>query len=151
MLFLSKEKDRLGWFLSDSSIRSNLDWDRFCDIELSIPDLPTQEKFVKVYFSMVENQKAYEKGLEDLKLVCDGYIEDLRRNMPCEEIGKYLTLRTEQNADMKFDHKDVKGVSQEKKIIDTKADTKSNDISKFTIIYPNDFIYNPRMFSINQK
>ena len=26
MLFLSKEKDRLGWFYSDSSIRANLDW-----------------------------------------------------------------------------------------------------------------------------
>lgn len=29
MLFLSKEKDRLGWFYSDSSIRANLDWNVF--------------------------------------------------------------------------------------------------------------------------
>ncbi len=45
MRFLSKETDRLGWFLSDGSIRSNLDWDSFCDIEINIPDLPTQQKY----------------------------------------------------------------------------------------------------------
>ncbi len=35
--FLTTEKDRLGWFLSDSSVRSNLDWDRFCSIEIPLP------------------------------------------------------------------------------------------------------------------
>lgn len=39
MLFLSKEKDRLGWFYSDGSIRSNLDCDVFCDIELNLPSI----------------------------------------------------------------------------------------------------------------
>lgn len=38
MIFLSKEKDRLGWFLSDSSVRSNLDWPVFCNIELNLPE-----------------------------------------------------------------------------------------------------------------
>lgn len=90
MLFLSKERDRLGWFYSDSSIRSNLDWDRFCDIEIELPDLPTQQKYVDIYNAMVANQQSYERGLDDLKLVCDGYIEDLRRQMPCEKIGKYI-------------------------------------------------------------
>ena len=31
MIFQSKEMDRRGWFYSDGSIRSNLDWDRLCD------------------------------------------------------------------------------------------------------------------------
>lgn len=39
---------------------------------------------------MLENQKSYECGLEDLKLVCDAYIEDLRRQMPCEAIATYV-------------------------------------------------------------
>lgn len=97
MRFLSKEKDRLGAFYSDGSIRTNLDWDRFCDIELVLPDLATQQKYVDVYLSMLENQKAYERGLDDLKLVCDAYIEDLRRKMPCEKIGPYIEERNERN------------------------------------------------------
>lgn len=39
---------------------------------------------------MLENQKSYERGLDDIKLVCDAYIEDLRREMPCEAIGFYI-------------------------------------------------------------
>lgn len=31
------EMDRLGWFLSDGSIRSNLDWDRFTEIKIPLP------------------------------------------------------------------------------------------------------------------
>lgn len=144
MFFKSSEKDRLGAFYSDGSIRSNLDWDRFCDIKIELPDLPTQEKYVKVYLSMLENQKNYERGLDDLKLVCDGYIEELRRKMPCEEISPHLRIRREQNVYLKFNDEDVLGVSQTKEIIETKSDTKGDDISKFTVIHPDDFVYNPR-------
>lgn len=38
MLFEREESDRLGWFLSDSSIRSNLDLDRFFEIKVPIPN-----------------------------------------------------------------------------------------------------------------
>ena len=51
---------------------------------------------------MVENQKVYESRLEDLKLVCDGYIEDLRKKMPCEKIGKYIEEINEKNSDGKI-------------------------------------------------
>lgn len=75
MIFLSKERDRLGWFYSDGSVRSNLDWDRFCDMELNLPDLPTQQKYVDIYNAMVANQQSYERGLEDLKLSIDAVID----------------------------------------------------------------------------
>lgn len=99
MLFLSKEKDRLGWFHSDGSVRANLDWDVFCDLEFEIPDVPTQQKYVDIYDAMCANQKAYEKGLDDLKLTCDAYIEELRRKMPCEQIGPYIQECNEKNDD----------------------------------------------------
>ena len=97
MKFLSKEMDRYGAFCSDGSIRSNLDWDVFCDIEITLPSLAIQQKYVNIYNAMLANQQNYERGLEDLKLVCDGYIEDLRRKMPCEKIGGYIEERNEKN------------------------------------------------------
>ena len=100
MKFMSKEKDRFGAFCSDGSIRSNLDWEVFCDMELDIPPLPIQKKYVDIYNAMIENQKSYECGLEDLKLVCDAYIEDLRRKLPCEAIGPYITPCDERNLDL---------------------------------------------------
>ena len=144
MYFNRPEFDRYSRYNSFGSAREPFNWFDMCDIEIELPDLPTQEKFVKVYLSMLENQKSYERGLDDLKLVCDAYIEDLRRKMPCEKIGSHLSIRNEQNINSKFKNDDVLGVSQEKKIMPTKSDTKDNDISKFTIIHPNDFVYNPR-------
>jgi type I restriction enzyme S subunit len=64
---------------------------------LELPNLPTQQKHVDIYKAMVANQQSYERGLEDLKLVCDGYIEDLRRRMPCEKIGAYIRECNEKN------------------------------------------------------
>ena len=82
MYFNRPEFDRYSRFNSFGSAREPFNWEDMCDIEMELPDLKTQEKFVNLYLAMLENQKAYERGLEDLKLVCDGYIEDLRRKMP---------------------------------------------------------------------
>ena len=122
MYFNRPEFDRYSRFNSWGSAREAFTWQEMCDIEIELPDLETQEKFVKVYLSMVENQKAYERGLEDLKLVCDGYIEDLRRNMPCEEIGKFIRKYDVKNADGKITLE--QGINIDKKFI---TPQRSND------------------------
>ena len=81
MLFLSKEKDRFGAFCSDGSIRSNLDWERFVDFDITLPPIPQQQKFVDIYLSLQSNLAAYQSKVEDLKLVCDGYLDKLKLKM----------------------------------------------------------------------
>jgi type I restriction enzyme S subunit len=49
MLFLRHEMDRYGWFLSDSSVRANLDLDRFGEIEFQLPPEPIQRKYVNIF------------------------------------------------------------------------------------------------------
>lgn len=99
MWFLSPEKDRLGWFYSDGSIRANLDWDRFCDIEMELPDISTQQKYVDIYNAMLENQKNYERGLEDLKLVCDGLLDKHKKTSPKRMVGTLLEESDIRNKD----------------------------------------------------
>lgn len=140
MLFLSPEKDRLGWFRSDGSIRSNLDWPVFCDFDIELPPIEVQQKYVDIYQGMVNNQKAYERGLEDLKLVCDGYIEDLRRKLPSEPIGKYLSLSDRRN-DIGLGLEAVRGISTGKEFIDTKADMEGVGLSNYKLVQPNYFAY----------
>lgn len=55
MLFRSKEMDRYGAFLSDGSVRANLDWDVFCNMEFMIPEIAIQKKYVEVYEALKEN------------------------------------------------------------------------------------------------
>lgn len=143
MIFQSKEKDRLGWFLSDSSVRANLDWEVFCDIEINLPSLPVQKKFVAVYNALLENKKAYERGLDDLKLVCDGYIENFRRNMPCEKLGNYIELSDERNADNLYSADDVRGISIDKKFIPTKADMEGVSLKNYLLVKPEAFAFVP--------
>lgn len=149
MIFLSKERDRLGWFYSDGSIRSNLDWDRFCDIQLNIPDLPTQQKYVDIYNAMVANQQAYERGLDDLKLTCDAYIENLKE-FKHEKIGNYIEKNKKKNYQSVFAISDVKGFNNEGQFIKPMR-LFSGDISTFKIISKDDFVYNSRINSTIKK
>ncbi len=43
MWFSRKEINRLGWFMSDASIRTNLDMDCFYEIEIPVPYLIVQK------------------------------------------------------------------------------------------------------------
>lgn len=142
MLFLSKEKDRLGWFLSDSSVRANLECKTFCDIEINLPPLAVQKKFVAVYSALLENKKAYERGLDDLKLVCDGFIENLRRNMPAQKLGNYIELSDERNTDNFYTAADVRGISIDKKFIPTKAKVTGGSLHSYFLIRAGDFAFN---------
>lgn len=99
MYLNSSEKDRFFWFHCDGSVRDGMDWNVFCDIDIELPPIEVQQKYVDIYQGMVNNQKAYERGLEDLKLVCDGYIEDLRRKLPSEPIGQFIKPYNERNID----------------------------------------------------
>lgn len=57
MHFLSNEMDRYGWFISDSSIRANLDLERFNEIVFNLPPIEIQRKYVDIYNAIVRVQK----------------------------------------------------------------------------------------------
>lgn len=141
MLFLSKEKDRLGWFYSDASIRSNLDWPVFCDISINLPPLSVQKKYVDIYKSMVDNQKEYEKGIDDLKLVCDGFLNKLKREGEKVKIGEYIQQSDIRNVKGELTIENLKGISTDKSFISTKADMKDVSLSNYKIVKQNEFVY----------
>jgi len=134
MRFLSKEKDRYGAFCSDGSIRSNLDWDVFCDMEIELPPISIQQKYVDVYNAMLENQKNYECGLDDLKLVCDAYIEDLRRQIPCESIEGYITRHDIRNGIN--GSQNVMGVSTSKEFKEPTSKVNKNELANYKVVKP---------------
>lgn len=141
MLFLSKEKDRYGAFCSDGSIRSNLDWERFCDFDITLPSIEQQRKYVDVYLALQNNLAAYQSKVEDLKLVCDGYIEELRRKIPCEKIGEYIERYSEKNIDKAIE--DVVGLSTEKRFRVAQSRVNRNELGGYKIVHPLDIAYVP--------
>lgn len=140
MYFNRPEFDRYARFNSWGSARETFDWDTMCDIDIEIPDLPTQKKYVDIYKAMVANQQSYERGLEDLKLICDGYIEELRRKMPCEKIGPYIKELNDRNLDYSISKN--MAVSIEKKFVPAHADLTGVDIGNYLICRKGQFAYN---------
>lgn len=134
MRFLTKEKDRYGAFCSDGSIRSNLDWEVFCDMDIELPPIEIQQKYVDVYNAMLANQQSYEHGLDDLKLTCDAYIEELRRKLPCEPIGPYIERHDVRNGPNGT--KNVMGVSTTKEFREPTSKVNRNELSNYKVVKP---------------
>lgn len=142
MFFNRPEFDRYARFNSWGSARETFDWDAMCNIDIDLPDIPTQQKYVAIYKAMVANQQSYERGLEDLKLVCDGYVEDLRRRMPCEKIGKFL-IESEKKNDSGLTLESVRGIATSKSFIDTKANMDGVPLSNYKLVAPREIAFIP--------
>lgn len=141
MFCKSPEKDRNFWFHTDSSVRDGMSWKDFCDITIELPSIEIQKKFVTVYKSMVANRESYERGLDDLRITFEGYMDNLRKQHNLTPIGDYLELIETKNEDLKYNIDDVMGVSIEKKFIPTKADMTDVNLKPYYVVKPNEFAY----------
>lgn len=140
IMLKSNEQDRYFWFHTDSSIRDGMSWDDFCDLEIALPPLDIQQKYVDVYNAMLANQQSYERGLDDLKLTCDAYIEELRRRNPCVAIGKYLIPSDERNT-LNLSADSVRGLSVSKDMIETKANMNGVSVANYKVVPPRYIAY----------
>lgn len=139
MWFQRPESDRYGWFISDSSVRASLDYERLCEIEIPIPHIDEQRKYVNLYKALLNNQKAYENGLEDLQLICDTYIEDLIKTQEPKLLGDYIEKSEERNTENKY--KSVKGMSVLKKFRTPSKKVNMNNLSNYRVVHYNEFGY----------
>lgn len=146
MFFNRSEFDRYVITNSWGSSTEFYNWEDLCDIDIELPDLPTQQKYVDIYNAMVANQQAYERGLDDLKLTCDAYIEDLRRKIPCKPIGTYIDSVSESNSEYAYTH--VRGVESSGSFMDTRANMQGVDIGKYTVVHKGNIVYNPSRINI---
>lgn len=134
MYFRREEFYREVTFRNFGSQRPEFNFNDMSDIMIPLPDISIQRKYVDIYKSMVANQQSYEYGLEDLKLVCDAYIEDLRRKMPCEEIGKYIYRYDARNG--KDGTKNVMGISTSKQFRAPTSKVNKNELANYKVCKP---------------
>ena len=139
ILLKSSEKDRLFAFHTDSSIRQGLPWEDFCDIDITLPSIAQQRKYVDVYLALQNNLAVYQSKVDELKMVCDGYIEELRRKIPCERIGEYIVESNIKNSDNKI--KEVRSVSVTKEFKHTNAKVNKNELSNYLVVNPKEIAF----------
>lgn len=75
LTFCRFEMDRYGAFLSDGSIRSNLDWDRFCEIKIPLPPKEQQHSIAKVFNCLQESKRIIQETQELMKNLCPALVQ----------------------------------------------------------------------------
>lgn len=141
MFFNRPEFDRYVITNSWGSSTEFYNWEDICSISLVLPPIDIQRKYVAVYNAMLANQQSYERGLEDLKLTCDAYIDQLRSKYPLQKLGTLISVCEEKNEGLQYGIDDVKGVSIEKEFIDTKANMEGVSLRPYAVIKPDEFAY----------
>lgn len=141
MYFRRSEFCREVTFRNFGSQRPEFNFNDMSDIVIPLPDIEVQERYVEIYNAMLENQKNYERGLEDLKVVCDVYIEELRKEMPHKKLGNYISLCDEKNDDLVYSLDAVRGISIEKRFIYTKANMEGVSLKPYAVVKPDEFAY----------
>jgi type I restriction enzyme S subunit len=143
MYFKRTEMDRYGWFISDSSVRSNLDWPRFLDIEIPLPSIDEQKQVVAAWRGLKNLGEQNEQMAGPLMDLCQSYLQDLKHKYPLVEIGPYIH-KGNKNTDNTIDN--VLGMGQSGFIRPQK--TPNESLKNYKIITYNDICYAPPLYNI---
>lgn len=128
------EWDREACFRSWGSSTEVFSWDSLCDMELDLPPVEIQQKYVDIYNAMIANQQYYETGLDDLKLVCTAYIEALRHMHPSEKISKYIDRTDIRNGNDGTEN--VMGISTSKEFRIPTSKVNRKQLSDYKVVKP---------------
>ena len=143
IFFNRPEFDRYSRFNSWGSARETFSWEDFCDIDITLPSISQQRKYVDVYLALQNNLAAYQSKVEELKLVCDGYLDKLKVENEKLKIGEFIEVCDERNSEGIYTLKNLRGVSIEKKFIDTKADMAGVSLAPYIVVKPDYFVFVP--------
>ncbi len=137
--FNRPEFDRYTRFNSWGSARETFSWEDMCDIDIELPPLPIQQKYVDIYKAMVENQQTYERGLDDLKKSFEVLIDKYKHNANKIAVGNILNEIDCRNNDGSI--KDVQGINITKQFMPSVANTFEVDLSKYKLVKNGQFAF----------
>ena len=134
-LFFNREEfDRYARWDSWGSATEFFNWDNMCSVHITLPSFAAQRKAVDIYRAMKDNLETYESALEDLKLTCDGFIENLRRKDISKEIGEYITRQDIRNGNDGTSN--VMGISVLKQFRKPSSKVNVNNLANYKVVKP---------------
>ena len=143
MIVKRDEFARLCAFLGSGSAREYCRVEDISRIELHLPSIEEQRKAVETYATLRAVKEENEALAAPLFQLCQSKIQELKHSMEPVEIGEYIEQSDDRNSDGKYTADDVRGVSIEKKIIDTKANMEGVPVTSYKLFKPTEFCYVP--------
>ncbi len=143
-MFIKRDEfARKCWYEAIGSARNYFRVGDLSQFEIALPSIEQQRKYVDVYLALQNNLAAYQSKVEELKLVCDGYLDKLKIENEKLKIGEFIEQYDKRNSDNRLKLNSVKGISTEKSFIDTKADMNGVSLTSYKIVEANTFVYVP--------
>lgn len=139
MWYLRPEFDRYMLFKTYGSATLFFSWDNMCELEIQLPDVSVQQKYVNVYNAMLANQQSYERGLEDLKRSFEALIDRYKHIAPKKAVGTVLHEVDNRNDNGSIT--DVQGINIEKRFMPTIANTTDVNLSKYKVVRKGQFAF----------
>lgn len=139
MYFNRPEFDRYARFNSWGSARETFSWEDMCDIDIELPSIEIQQKYVDIYNAMLANQRSYEQGLEDLKQAVFAEIDIIKHSARRIPVGKLLEEIDVRNTDGTVTN--VQGINIEKQFMPSVADTASVNLRNYKVVRNGQFAY----------
>ena len=143
-MFIKRDEfARKCWYEAIGSARNYFRVGDLSQFEIALPSIEQQRKYVDVYLALQNNLAAYHSKVEELKLVCDGYLDKLKIENEKLKIGEFIEVCDERNSEGIYTLKNLRGVSIEKKFIDTKADMAGVSLAPYIVVKPDYFVFVP--------
>lgn len=114
-------------------------WEDLCDVDIALPPLSVQQKYVDVYNSMLANQRNYERGLETLKQAVFAEIDIVKHSANKVPVGDLLEEIDLRNTDGSITN--IQGINIEKQFMPSVADTASVNIRNYKVVREGQFAY----------
>lgn len=141
MIFNREEWDREACYNSWGSSTVVFAWEDLCNMKIPLPSIETQKELVAVYNGLKELAEENEKLLEPLEESCQAFIVDCKKKYPSKELGNYIEECDERNESGKYTLDDVRGISNLKELIETKADMNGVSLTSYKLLKPKEFSY----------
>lgn len=138
IFFNRAEFDRYVITNSWGSSTEFYNWDDLCSVEINLPPLAVQQKYVAIYEALLANQKSYEEGLDDLKLLSDALLEKFKYCSQWKTLKSLVSEVDVRNKDGIF--LAVHGVNKEKQFMPSVAN--SVDVLRYKIVKHGQFACN---------
>ena len=141
-MFIKRDEfARRCWYEAIGSARNYFRVGDLSQFDITLPSIEQQRKYVDVYLSLQNNLATYQSKVDDLKLVCDGYLDQLKESCEKKRIGAFIAQSDSRNVDNKLGIERLRGISTDKVFIETKADMLDVSLSNYKLVASNEFAY----------
>ena len=142
-MFIKRDEfARRCWYEAIGSARNYFRIGNLSLFYITLPPIDVQRKYVDVYLAMQNNLATYQSKVDELKTVCDGYMDRLKKKEKIK-VGDFIEQCDERNSKGTLGVGAVMGISTEKTFIDTKANMDGVSLKSYKVVPKDTFAYVP--------